>query len=131
VRPTPWDLTVQLLDFGAMKIDQVAVTALRDNTYYATISVQSPGGSREMDARPSDAISIALLTGAPIFVAPEAFKETEIENLTRAVPKVEEADNKAIAEGILQPELTDSVEMEWRSFRSLPRDHPEWLKPSS
>jgi hypothetical protein len=76
-----------------------------------------------MDARPSDAISIALLTGAPIFVAPEAFKETEIENLTRAVPKVEEANNKAIAEGILQPELTDSVEMEWRSFRSLPRDH--------
>jgi RNA polymerase sigma factor (sigma-70 family) len=131
VRPTPWDLTVQLLDFGAMKIDRVAVTALRDNIYYATISVQAPGGSREMDARPSDAISIALLTGAPIFVAPEAFKETEIENPTRAVPKVEEANNKAIAEGILQPELTDSVEMEWRSFRSLPRDHSEWLKPSS
>jgi RNA polymerase sigma-70 factor (ECF subfamily) len=120
-----------LLDFGAMKIDRVAVSALRDNIYYATISVQSPGGSREMDARPSDAISIAPLTGAPIFVAPEAFKETEIENPTRAVPKVEEANNKAIAEGKLQPELTDSVEMEWRSFRSLPRDHPEWLKPSS
>jgi len=131
VRPTPWDLTVQLLDFGAMKIDRVAVTALRNNIYYATISVQSPGGSHEMDARPSDAISLALLTGAPIFVAPEAFKEAEIENPTSAVPKLEEANNKAIAAGIVPPEQPGSVEMEWRSFRSLPRDHPDWLKPSS
>jgi hypothetical protein len=61
--------------------------------------------------------------------AATVLKETEIENPTRAVPKVEEANNQAIAEGKLQPELTDSVEMEWRSFRSLPRDHPEWLKP--
>jgi len=131
VRPTPWDLTVQLLDFGAMKIDRVAVTALRNNIYYATISVQAPGGSHEMDARPSDAISLALLTGAPIFVAPEAFKATEIENSAGAVPKLEEANNKAVAAGIAQPEQYDSVEMEWRSYRSLPRDHPEWLKPSS
>ena len=130
VRPTPFDLTVQLLAFGAMKIDRVAVTALRDNIYYATISMQYPGGSREIDARPSDAISLALLTGAPIFVAPGAFKETEIENPTRAVPKIEEANNKAIAEGRVQPQ-PESVEMEWRSFRSPPRDHPEWLKPSS
>jgi len=131
VRPTPYDLTVQLLDFGAMKIDRVAVTALRNNLYYATMSVWSPGGSREMDARPSDAISIALLTGAPIFVAPEAFKETEIENPTRAVPKLEEANNEAVAKGMLPSEQPDSAEMEWRSFRSLPRDHPEWLKSSS
>jgi RNA polymerase sigma factor (sigma-70 family) len=130
VRPSPWDLTVQLLDFGAMKIERVAVTALRNNIYYATISVHSPGGSREMDARPSDAISIALLTGAPIFVDPEAFKETEIENSTRAVPQLEEANNKAVAEGRVQPQ-PESVEMEWRSFRSLPRDHPEWLKSSA
>jgi bifunctional DNase/RNase len=130
VRPTPWDLTVQLLDFGRMKIAQVAITALRNNIYYATISVQSPGRSHEMDARPSDAISIALLRGAPIFVA-QAFKEAEIENPTSAVPKLEEANNKAIAAGIVPPEQSGAVEMEWRSFRSLPRDHPEWLKPSS
>jgi Domain of unknown function (DUF151) len=40
-----------------------------------------------MDARPSDAISLALLTGAPIFVAPEAFKETEIDNPNRPCPR--------------------------------------------
>jgi len=131
LRPTPWDLAVQLLEFGAMKIDRVAVTALRNNIYYATISVQTPGGSREMDARPSDAISIALLTDAPIFVAPEAFKETEIENPTRAVPKLEEANNEAVAKGMLPSEQPDSAEMEWRSLRSLPCDHPEWLKSSS
>jgi len=84
-----------------------------------------------MDARPSDAISIALLTDAPIFVAPEAFKETEIENPTRAVPKLEEANNEAVAKGMLPSEQPDSAEMEWRSLRSLPCDHPEWLKSSS
>ena len=92
--------------------------------------MQSPGGTREIDARPSDAISLALLTQAPIFVAPEVFGEAEIENPGRVVPKIDEAENKAIAAGIMQPQ-PESVEMEWRSFRSLPRDHPEWLKPSS
>ena len=69
-----------------------------------------------MDARPSDAISIALLTGAPIFVAPEAFKETEIENPTRAVPKLEEANNESVAKGLLPP--SSPIQRSWSGVRS-------------
>jgi hypothetical protein len=51
------------------------VSDLREGTFYAVLFVESDGGLVEIDARPSDAIAIALRADAPIFVRAEVFDE--------------------------------------------------------
>src|SRR5207245_4390220 len=70
VRPTPWDLTARLPEVGDMKIEKVAVIALRGITFIATMWINAKGKISQVDARPSDAIALALRADAPIFVTP-------------------------------------------------------------
>jgi bifunctional DNase/RNase len=51
------------------------VTELRKGTYYAVMDLQTRNGTVEIDARPSDAIAIALRLNAPIFVRDPVFAE--------------------------------------------------------
>jgi bifunctional DNase/RNase len=50
-------------------VSRIIVTDLRENTFYAEIELMVGGRLHALDARPSDAISLALRTGCPIFVA--------------------------------------------------------------
>src|SRR5438093_10411931 len=54
-----------------MTVEKAAVISLRDNTYYATMWVKVRGRFHEVDARPSNAVTLALRVKAPIFVKPE------------------------------------------------------------
>jgi hypothetical protein len=56
-------------------VEKVEVTELKDNTFYALVHVETAEGSKEVDARPSDAIALALKTEAPIFVDESVFTE--------------------------------------------------------
>jgi RNA polymerase sigma-70 factor (ECF subfamily) len=67
-RPMTADFMATLLDASGARIDGVTVSALREETFYATVSVRAGGGSTEVDARPSDALNLALRVGAPIYV---------------------------------------------------------------
>jgi RNA polymerase sigma factor (sigma-70 family) len=127
VRPTPWDLTARLLEVGETKIEKVAVTALRGITYIATMWINAQGKISEVDARPSDAITLALRAGAPIFVTSEVFEQAAPFVLTveQQMAGLESIHQKLIAEGRAE---ADAAEMEWRSVRSLPRAEPSWIK---
>ena len=74
-RPFPFDLMASLLKVAGTKVEKVAVTSLRDDIYYATIWVKVRGRVHEVDARPSDALNLALRVKAPIFVTPELMKQ--------------------------------------------------------
>lgn len=119
-RPTTFDLTTRLLSLGNTKLEKVAVTALRGNVYFATMWVNANGQVHEVDARPSDAIALALQADAPIFIAPETLtgnksvisEENELMQLNQQSSKLEK-------EGRIDPE---SQPMEWKSVRPLVRD---------
>ena len=66
-RPNTHDLATRLIDGLEGEVERVVVTELREGTYYATIFLRARGRSIEVDSRPSDAIAIALRTGAPLF----------------------------------------------------------------
>ena len=57
----------------------MAVTELRENTFYAEITLQLNGREIEIDSRPSDALALAVRTGAPIFAAEDVISESAIE----------------------------------------------------
>ncbi len=67
-RPNSHDLTKRLLDRLDGVVERVVVSELRDGVYYARILLSAQGESHAVDARPSDAIAIALRMGAPLFV---------------------------------------------------------------
>jgi uncharacterized protein len=57
----------------------VAVTELRENTFYASITLRMNGRDVEIDSRPSDALALAVRTSAPIFAAEDVIEESAIE----------------------------------------------------
>jgi bifunctional DNase/RNase len=67
-RPMTHDLMKNILDHLDVVVSKVEVNDLRNNTFYAIIHLDWNGMDLAMDARPSDAIAIALRTKSPIFV---------------------------------------------------------------
>jgi hypothetical protein len=78
-RPMTHDLLVDVLGELEVKCTQVAVTELRDNTFFASITLAVDGKEMEIDSRPSDALALAVRSGAPIFAAEEVIAESAIE----------------------------------------------------
>jgi len=78
-RPMTHDLLNELVERLDAKIDRVSVTELRDNTFYASITLSINGSEVEIDARPSDAIALAVRCSAPIFAAEDVIEESSIE----------------------------------------------------
>jgi bifunctional DNase/RNase len=77
-RPLTHDLFVNLLDEWDMALERIVIHSLRDNTFYALLSMVKGETRREIDARPSDAIAIALRVDAPIWVMEEVVAEASI-----------------------------------------------------
>ncbi|MCP3980015.1 MAG: bifunctional nuclease family protein [bacterium] len=67
-RPMTHDLLKSVIESLSGEIRRVVITDLKDNTFFARIDLDSSGQSLEVDARPSDAMALALRAGAPIFV---------------------------------------------------------------
>lgn len=67
-RPMTHDLLGNLIDALHARVDRVVITDLRDNTFFALIHLIRNGEKYEIDARPSDAMALALRVKVPIFV---------------------------------------------------------------
>jgi hypothetical protein len=78
-RPMTHDLLNDVLESVDAKCERVAVTELRDNTFYASITLSVNGTEIEIDSRPSDAIALAVRCQAPIYAADEVIEESSIE----------------------------------------------------
>ena len=78
-RPMTHDLIVDMLDQADTTCERISITELRDNTFYASITLSVSGSEIEIDSRPSDALALAVRMSAPIFVADEVIDESSIE----------------------------------------------------
>ena len=77
-RPMTHDLFKNFIDSQDMVVSKVEVCDLKDNTFYAKIYFVSQEKSFDMDARPSDAIAIALRFRAPIYVHDKIFEKSQM-----------------------------------------------------
>jgi bifunctional DNase/RNase len=78
-RPMTHDLVSDMLEQLGAQIVRITVTELRENTFYAQITVAQDGQELEIDSRPSDAIALAIRAEAPIFAADRVIEESAIE----------------------------------------------------
>jgi len=78
-RPMTHDLVFEMLGELEVNCARVSVTELRDNTFYATITLTIGDRDVDIDSRPSDALALAVRAGAPIFAAEDVMAESAIE----------------------------------------------------
>jgi bifunctional DNase/RNase len=78
-RPMTHDLLTDLISELDAEVTKITVTELRENTFYARITLERNGSEIEIDSRPSDAIALAVRVEAKIFAADEVIEESGIE----------------------------------------------------
>ncbi|MGH3103439.1 MAG: bifunctional nuclease family protein [Gaiellaceae bacterium] len=78
-RPMTHDLFTDILGQLQAQVVRITVTELRENTFYAQVTVQQDGSEVDVDSRPSDAIALAIRVDAPIFAADDVIEESAIE----------------------------------------------------
>ena len=66
--PRIYQLAANLLAAAGSRITEVRITGLAEGVFHAVAVVEAPGGAVQVDARPSDAVNLAVLSGAPIRV---------------------------------------------------------------
>ena len=77
-RPLTHDLLADVIDALDAEIEQVVITELRGSTFYAELHLRRLDGLTIVSARPSDAVAIAIRTGAPLFVADSLMDEVGV-----------------------------------------------------
>lgn len=142
-RPLTHDLLKSVIDNLGGTVIEIIVNELRENTFYAKIILDVSGLTNEIDARPSDAIALAVRAGAPIYVTetvmeaasfiptdeleretPSAFDE-ELPS-TDKLPKSKEAQIAA-----LQEKLREAIEKEEYERAAKIRDDIKKLTQSN
>lgn len=83
-RPMTHDLVRNLFERLGVETLHVEITDLRDNTYYATLVLKQAGEVIDIDARPSDAIAIAMRTGCAIYVDEQVLEKASVLDLRTA-----------------------------------------------
>ncbi|MBN2433127.1 MAG: bifunctional nuclease family protein [Acidobacteria bacterium] len=81
-RPMTHDLIRSLLSALSTEVQKIVVCDLRENTYYAEIYIRSGNKTVVVDSRPSDALAVALRTGARIFVVDEVIQKSRLYSIT-------------------------------------------------
>ena len=77
-RPMTAQLTVSLLQATGTQVEEVRIEALKDEIYYATVKIRNGDKVQEIDARPSDALTLAVLMDAPIYATEQVVQQVGI-----------------------------------------------------
>lgn len=91
-RPMTHDLIKNILTEINVGVNHICVNDLKDNTFYAVISVNTDRGVIEIDSRPSDAIAVALRVNAPIFVTTKVLESAKDFELNISKEQIEKED---------------------------------------
>ncbi len=77
-RPLPHDLMLSMLELFGAKLSRVEITDLIEGVYFAMLVIERQGVQFEVDARPSDALALAVRVQAPIFIAEHVIEENAL-----------------------------------------------------
>lgn len=102
-RPMTHDLLKDVVTVLGATVERVSVTELRDGTFYAELLLDVGGRNHVVSSRPSDAIALAVRTGAPIFAGASVLDEAA------SVPEVED-DVEEVEEEEIIDEFRDFID---------------------
>lgn len=107
-RPLGSNLSARLIQALGGRLREVRIDHLTEGTYYAVVVLDGPQVIAEVDSRPSDALALALVVGAPVRAAREVVETIEASEMTTEalaqVDSQEAAGPRAIVEELAAPE---------------------------
>ena len=133
-RPLTHDLLKQSTDNLGAIVNEVIIDELRENTFFAKIIIEVSGLTQEIDARPSDAIALAVRAEAPIYVASAVMdtaafipsEEDEIEEINSGIsPEIKKNKKPASKEtklAAMHDKLREAIEKEEYERAAIIRD---------
>jgi bifunctional DNase/RNase len=122
-RPLTHDLMVTLVERLDAAIDRVELTGFEDETFLAEMVLQGPNGEQRIDARPSDAIAMAVRVDAPVFVSDEVLERAGAAPLPEEIdPAVIDQEVAAFSEFLSDVDPTDFANLE---LPEAPEPEPE------
>lgn len=124
-RPLTHDLIKNIVEALEVNLTEIVINDLKDGTYYAYLTIDN----QEIDARPSDAIALAVRFGVSIYVSEEVMKEASFlqdEEETEPDFVKEELINSKLEE--LQKKLNDAIQKEDYEFAAKLRDEIKKLQ---
>lgn len=77
-RPLTHDLMINIFEEWDLTLERVVIHSLQDNTFFAVLTLRKGEMKKEVDARPSDAIALALRTNSPIWVMEEVLADASM-----------------------------------------------------
>jgi len=104
-RPMTYDFMANVLEACGAQLEEVRIEALKENTFYAVTRLRAGDAVREVDARPSDAINLALHTGCPVSVAEEVMERAGVAIPEEFVPR------EQMGKGL------EGIQREWQEMR--------------
>jgi len=116
-RPMTYDFFASILNEAGVEVQSTTVNNLKDNTFFAEVRIRNSSGDEKLiDARPSDAIALALRAQAPIQVVDSVMDGAAVSN---------EPVNRSVVEQIayLHQKLKECVEVEAYEEAAKIRDH--------
>ncbi len=130
-RPLTHDLIKNIIDSMGADLVEITISELKDGTFFAKLSLDS----QEVDARPSDAIAIAVRYGAPIYVAEKVMEEAAFlpenpdDESSDALTSSAGKDSKLTKLEALRAQLMDAIEREDYEKAAQLRDEIRKLEP--
>jgi len=123
-RPLTHDLLKQTIDNLGAVVLEVVIDELRENTFYAKVILEVSGLTNEIDARPSDAIALAVRSNAPIYVADtvldaaafvpseETHEKANLRSSSHHKEEINQSSSKEDQIASLQDKLREAIEAE-------------------
>ena len=102
-RPLTHDLMLQVITELGATVERVVITEIRDHTYYAILHLRTATGERQISARPSDAIALAVRCQAPLFAAEDLLDQV-------GVIEDDEDDDDSVEEEAILDEFRDFLD---------------------
>jgi bifunctional DNase/RNase len=120
-RPMTIQFLANVLGAAGGRVEEVRINRLEEGTFYAEVAIRSAGGgTATVDARPSDAMPLALLAGAPIWVAREVLDAGKAEG--KGSWRVFEAEQDAYSQ--LRPQIVSTTRSEWEIAIAQLKERP-------
>ena len=120
-RPLTHDLMKNILETMGADLSEIVISELRDGTFYARLSFDS----QEIDARPSDAIALAVRFGAPIFVMDKVMDEAAFLPENEGEEQTGEGGEAAPGKGVENSKLTKLEALRAQLKESIEREDYE------
>ncbi len=140
-RPLTHDLLKQLIDNLGATVLEIIIDELRENTFYAKIVLEVSGLTNEIDARPSDAIALAVRADAPIYISDQVMEtaafvpsdegETDKESATLLSTAEQKPLTKESQLAALQDKLREALDREEYERAAKLRDDIKRLTSSN